>query len=73
MTQEFKLFTTYQTRSACDNDCVISIQFVKRTAKTITCESGDKFRIFKDDEGVEAIRPWGRYSMSPVITARKAV
>ena len=72
MTKEFKLFTTYQTRSICDADCVVSIMFVKRTAKTITCESGKRFRIFIYD-GMECISPWGKYSMSPTITAEKEV
>lgn len=70
MTTAFKLFTTYQTRSVCDYDCIFSIQFIKRTAKTITNESGETFRIFLYDNK-ECIRPFGNYSMAPIISADK--
>jgi len=62
---------TYSTRSACDHDCIISVMIEKRTAKTVSVTvRGEKktFRIGVCDDA-EFIKPWGYYSMAPVVTA----
>ena len=71
---KFEAAKTYTTRSVCDHDCVISVTVIKRTAKTIrTMIRGEEktLRIFIDMDGNEAVRPWGSYSMAPIVTAAK--
>lgn len=60
---------TYTTRSACDHDCIISITVAKRTAKTVTTSEGKTLRISADYTGAECVKPWGSFSMAPVISA----
>lgn len=68
---KFEAGKTYSTRSICDNDCVISVSIEKRTAKTITTTVHGQSKTFRIGEcdGAEMIRPWGTYSMCPMITA----
>ena len=65
---KFEENKTYQTRSICDHDCIISIKVAKRTAKTITTDEGKLFRISIWDDK-ETIKPYGSYSMAPIIRA----
>jgi hypothetical protein len=65
----FAVGTTYQTRSACDYDCILSLTVAARTAKTLTTAHGKTLRIRAGEDGVERVMPWGRYSMAPVISA----
>ena len=65
----FQTGKTYTTRSICDSDCVISITVAKRTAKTITTTDGKTLRISTDYTGTECVKPWGSYSMAPVVRA----
>ncbi len=66
----FEVGKTYTTRSACDYNCIISITVLRRTAKTITTE--DKtFRVSTGYDGFETVKPWGRGSMMPIISAYK--
>lgn len=65
---KFQTGKTYSTRSICDHDCVISITVKKRTAKTIKTDEGKTLRI-KLWNGVETVKPWGSYSMAPIIRA----
>jgi hypothetical protein len=66
----FEIGKTYSTRSICNHDCIISVTVVKRTAKTITTDEGKLLRIGIFD-GCEFVRPWGTYSMAPIVTAEK--
>lgn len=75
MTQQFQVGATYTTRSIANADCIISTKIIKRTTKTVTVESNDlmgekvkTFRISKFQE-IEFFKPWGNYSMSPIIKA----
>lgn len=68
----FQVGQTYQTRSICDSECVISVTVAKRTAKTITTPAGKTLRIGKFYDGAEMVKPWGSYSMAPIVTAREA-
>lgn len=69
---KFEVGATYETRSACDHDCIYSFTVIARTAKQITIrEHGrEDFRrgIFIYD-GQEKCKPYGTYSMCPVISA----
>jgi len=69
--KKFQTGKTYSTRSVCDYDCIISVTIEKRTEKTVTVTvRGEKktFRIGIYDNS-EFIKPWGSYSMAPVVTA----
>lgn len=69
-TTKFQAGQTYQTSSICDADMVIRETIVSRTAKTVKTASGKTFRV-SEYNGVEQIKPWGSYSMSPRISADK--
>lgn len=68
----FAVGSIYTTRSACDHACVISVSVLSRTAKTIKADCGHRgirtLRIAEYD-GVEFVKPWGSYSMAPVVSA----
>lgn len=68
----FEIGKTYQTRSVCDYDCKISVTVASRTAKFITDIKGKRFGVTVWD-GVEQVRPWGRYSMAPIVGADQAI
>lgn len=65
----FEVGKTYSTRSIGDHNCIIRVTIAARTAKTITTQEGKRLRIFVDYHGDEAVRPWGRFSMSPTVSA----
>lgn len=64
----FQTGQTYQTRSICDHDCIISVTIASRTDKTVKTTDGKIFRV-KVYDGAEYIKPWGSYSMAPMIDA----
>ena len=67
---KFEAGKTYATRSITDHNCVIRVTIVKRTAKTVTTDNGKRFRVSVSPyDGVETIKPYGSYSMCPVISA----
>jgi hypothetical protein len=75
--EQFKAGTTYQTRSVCDHDCIISFTVVIRTAKSIKVAAktdtlnGKTLRIKPTYDGAaEYVKPWGSYSMAPIMTAQ---
>lgn len=68
----FEAGTTYATRSICDHDPIIRMTVAARTAKTLTTSTGKRLGI-STYEGVEQVRPLGRYSMAPIIGANKPV
>ena len=47
---------------------MISVTVAKRTAKTITTAAGKTLRI-AEYQGREFVKPWGSYSMAPVVSA----
>lgn len=69
---KFEPGKTYAARSICDSDCVISVAVATRTPKTIKTAEGKTLRIGLY-QGVEFVMPWGRYSMSPIVRADKAM
>lgn len=69
----FTVGKTYSTRSACDHECIYSFVILARTPKSVTVEVHGRRvsrRIFADYAGAEAFRPFGSYSMAPVIRAK---
>ena len=64
----FEAGKTYTTRSACDHDCVIRVTVASRTAKTIKTAAGKVLRVGVS-YGVEYVKPWGTYSMAPIVSA----
>lgn len=69
---QFETGKTYSTRSICDHTCIIEITVIKRTAKTIVADCGwmgEKRLRITEHNGVETVKPWGSYSMAPVIDA----
>jgi len=70
---KFQIGKTYNTRSVCDSNCVISVTIEKRPDKTVTCKVDGKiktFRVKPNHNGEEFFKPWGDYSMAPIMTAR---
>lgn len=83
MSASFVVGKTYQTRSICDHECLITYTVVDRTPKTVKMVKGygnEPLKLNGDNRKVETfrisergtsefIRPWGRYSMSPILEA----
>lgn len=68
--RQFEAGKTYSTRSIGDHNCIISVTVARRTAKTIITTEGKRLRVSPGWAGeAETVKPWGRYSMCPVITA----
>lgn len=67
----FVVGRTYFGRSVCDHDTVIKLKVLRRTEKTITAETARGEQTFRVSEyqGVEQVKPWGSYSMAPIIGA----
>lgn len=68
--ERFEQGKTYQTRSICDHDCIVAVRVVSRTAKTIKTDEGKTLRIAVWHDGsAEYVKPWGSYSMAPMVKA----
>jgi hypothetical protein len=69
---KFKIGTTYTTRSICDHNTIVTAEVLKRSAKFVTVktqmEDSKRCGILVID-GVETIKPWGSFSMCPIIRA----
>ena len=67
----FKVGHTYQTRSACDHECIFSFTILSRTAKQVTTQVHGKTvkRGLSLWNGVETFKPFGNYSMAAIISA----
>lgn len=68
---KFEVGKTYWTRSVCDHDCIISVEILSRTDKTIKTRALGEMKTLRIKEwsGVEQVKPWGNYSMCPIISA----
>lgn len=74
--KRFEVGTWYGTRSIGDHTLIYSYKVVGRTAKTVVLQterSGTKRCRIKENEETEFVFPEGRYSMCPVIWARKTL
>ena len=65
---KFQIGKTYYTRSIVDADTIVRVTIAKRTDKTIVTAAGDRLRI-NVWQGVEQVKPWGSYSMAPIVGA----
>lgn len=82
--KRFEVGKTYATRSICNQDCVIAVRIIRRTASTVTVDmlrsaiNGEQTKTLRINQGEaaqfgeECIRPWGKYSMCPVVRASRA-
>lgn len=68
---KFEVGVSYYCRSACDSNCIWHFKIIRRTASSVwvlvdgkECRRG--VRVWS---GVEKFEPFGRYSMSPVVSA----
>jgi hypothetical protein len=74
---QFETGKTYRTLSPGDHDCVLDYKIISRTAKTL--KSFDKMdnqvKTYRISiwENVEQFKPWGSFSMCPMMTADKQV
>lgn len=77
---KFETGKTYKTTLATSHDTTLYFTVVKRTAQTVTLrgtvEAGEDgvrtYRISKklsEHIGAEVIKPWGDYSMAPILKA----
>ncbi len=64
----FKTGNSYSTRSICDHDCKISITVASRTKCFVKTTDGKRLKV-TEYNGAETVKPWGTYSMAPIITA----
>lgn len=69
--KRFEPGMTYKTRSICDHSCIIAITILARTEKTIKASVDGEAKTLRvaNLDGVEAVKPWGSYSMAPTIRA----
>ena len=65
---KFQIGKTYYTRSVADYDTIIRVKVSKRTDKTLVTDLGDRLHI-KVWNGVEQVKPWGSFSMAPIVGA----
>lgn len=65
---KFETGKTYYTRSVADYDTIVRVTVANRTDKTIVTAAGDRLKI-KVWDGVEQVKPWGSYSMAPIVGA----
>lgn len=75
-TVTFQVGKSYAVRSISDYDSFFRVTVKSRTAKTITTDRGVSRVKVRDNWGdhgepVETIKPWGDYSMCPIISAHK--
>lgn len=65
---KFEEGKTYSTPSICDSECIFSVTVARRTDKSIFTAEGQRLKIHFY-EGREQVKPYGNYSMAPVIDA----
>lgn len=67
----FETGVSYFCRSACDSACVWHFRIIRRTASSVWVEVDGREcrRGVRVWSGVEKFEPFGRYSMSPVVSA----
>ena len=70
--KKFQVSQTYSTRSIGDYNCIFSFEILKRTAKSVWVEvDGEVVRraiiVWRD---AETFKPFGTYSMCPIVTAK---
>jgi hypothetical protein len=74
--EKFEIGKKYTGVSVCDSDCVITIEVINRTEKTLKVKGNnsltkESLRVKIDMDGNEYVNPWGVYSMAPIIRAER--
>lgn len=73
--KKFEIGKTYSMRSIGDHNCIWTYKVVKRTAKTITITDGKETKVCRilksvsEHNDVETVKPFGNYSMCPMLRA----
>ena len=79
---KFETGKTYATRLISNHESIIRFTVIKRTDKTVTV-TGDFMDTYATDrqaphtlrvklwQDVETFRPWGTYSMCPIVSAER--
>lgn len=72
----FEVGKSYVVRSMNDYDSWFRVTIMARTEKTVTTDRGVcRIKVRSNwgarDETAETIKPWGNYSMCPIISAHK--
>ncbi len=73
MTLQFQVGKEYATRSTADYDTIFSFVILARTPKSVTVNVHGKLvrrGLFLFD-GVEQFKPYGTYSMCPIVSAER--
>lgn len=67
----FEVGVSYFCRSACDSECIWNFRIIRRTESSVWVDVDGKTvrRGLRVWDGVEKFEPFGRYSMSPVVSA----
>lgn len=60
--------SAYWCRSIGDADCIITLKVLARTAETARGVKTFRVSVYN---GVEQVKPWGSYSMAPILGADK--
>lgn len=70
---KFEIGVSYYCRSACDHDCVWHFRIIRRTAKSVWILDDEDGKVCRKGvrvwDGVEKFEPFGRFSMSPAVSA----
>jgi hypothetical protein len=74
---KFEAGKTYFTRCAVDHTHIVTVKVLARTPKTIKAETSrglQTLRVseYRDRSGldvIEQVKPWGNYSMAPIVGA----
>ena len=75
MTTKFQVGKTYYTRMIGDSNLRVTAEVISRTAKTIRArvDGESEVKTFRVSEyrDVEQVKPYGSYSMAPIVSADK--
>jgi len=71
---KFEAGKEYKTRSTCDADTLVTVEVISRTDKTIKAKTQQGVKTLRVSvfNGIECVKPWGSYSMAPIVRAVEA-
>jgi hypothetical protein len=71
MTNTIQAGQTLKARSACDHDCIFSVEVIERKGSFVTVKAQgnvSRKKVMTDDRG-EYVYAMGKYSMAPIFRA----
>ena len=71
MTNTIQTGQTLKARSACDHDCIFSVEVIERKGSFVTVKAQgnvSRKKVMSDDRG-EYVYAMGKYSMAPIFRA----